>query len=428
MRSPAIVRVALLVLALALNVLGQERNRGLPARLTLKDGWLMKSSAEVKPEGDAISTEAFVPERWYPTSVPSTVLSALTRNGVYPDLRIGLNSFRIPDASDEFNQQHDLAKFSHLPDKRNPWKDPYWYRTEFTLPEAARGRRVWLNFDGINYRADVWLNGRRVADASQVVGSFSRYRFDVTEHVRFDGKNCLAVKMHQMDHPGMPDTQLDVVRQGPQVSEGNHEGRGPGRCSSATTACRTVPDRNIGLWQDVYLEFSGPVEIRDPFVVTRLPLPQTSPATLQVSADAGERRRGAAAGGRAARDASRRPAGSSSKKVELAPGETKQVVFSADEHPALRIDSRGCGGRRNYGPQNLYHLGLRFEAAGQSCRSAASRLRHSPGHARNCTSSTAPTGCACSSTARRSSAAAATSSRNSCSSGTRNAWRPRSAI
>jgi len=161
------MRVALSIASLlagAGHVLAQQPTGELPARLLLKEGWLVKSTAEVKEEGEVVST----------------VLNTLIKRGVYPDLRIGLNSFRIPDASDEFNRRHDLAKYSYLPDKRNPWKDPYWYRTEFGLPEAARGKRAWLNFNGIN----VWLNGKRIADSQQVAGSFSRYRFDVTEPAR----------------------------------------------------------------------------------------------------------------------------------------------------------------------------------------------------------------------------------------------------
>jgi len=61
-----------------------------------------------------------------------------------------------------FNQGHDLARFSQLPDRRNPWRDPYWFRTGFHLPALPAGRRVWLHFDAINYRADVWLNGRQI--------------------------------------------------------------------------------------------------------------------------------------------------------------------------------------------------------------------------------------------------------------------------
>ena len=79
-------------------------------------------------------------------------------------VRFGLDAFRIPDSSDEFNRKHDLAKFSYLPDKRNPWRDPYWYRTEFTLPAVPVGQHLRLNFNCINYRADVWLNGVRIAE------------------------------------------------------------------------------------------------------------------------------------------------------------------------------------------------------------------------------------------------------------------------
>ncbi len=174
--------------AASLSAHGQDDSGA--ATIRLRENWLLKSSYQMDQDGATISTCQFIPQGWIPTRVPCTVLGALIRNGVYPDMRIGLNSFRVPDASDEFNQEHDLAKYSHLPDKRNPWKDPYWYRTEFTLPAARAARRVWLNFDGIHYRADVWLNGRQVAEANQVAGSFSRYRFDVTDHVRPEGRTA----------------------------------------------------------------------------------------------------------------------------------------------------------------------------------------------------------------------------------------------
>ena len=155
------------------------------------------------PAGTSSPPTASRPRAGTPPRVPSTVLAALVRNGVYPDPRVGLNDLRIPDASDEFNRKHDLAKFSHLPDGRNPWKDPYWYRTEFTLPDSARARRVWLNFEAINYRADVWLNGRRIADRAGMVGALRRFEFDVTGAVA-PGKNCLAVMVYPWTIPACP--------------------------------------------------------------------------------------------------------------------------------------------------------------------------------------------------------------------------------
>jgi exo-1,4-beta-D-glucosaminidase len=333
-----------------------------PPRMSLKQGWRLQSTVLVKPEGDAVSTAAFPVDGWYGTTVPSTVLSALTKSGVYPDVRVGLNSFRIPDASDDFNRQHDLAKYSHLPDKRNPWKDPYWYRTEFTLPPASRHERVWLCFDGIHYRADLWLNGQRIADARQVAGSFSRYRFDITGQVKFDAKNCLAVKIHQMDHPGTPETQLDLFGK-----DRNYHKEGMQDVGLAMfigyDCMPTVPDRNLGLWQDVYLEFTGAVDLRHPFVTSQLPLPQTNSARLTVQVEL-VNATGAPQEG-VLRGTIEETGGQLSKKVELSPGENKTVILSAGEFPALLVKEPRLWWPKNYGPQNLYHLALRFQGNSQ---------------------------------------------------------------
>ncbi len=105
-------------------------------RQVLADGWLLQSSSLVPETGQQVSTTAYRPDKWYTASAPSTVLGVLVNSGVYPDPRVGLDSYKIPDSSDEFNAEHDLAKYSHLPDKRNPWRDPYWYRKEFSLPQT----------------------------------------------------------------------------------------------------------------------------------------------------------------------------------------------------------------------------------------------------------------------------------------------------
>ena len=107
-------------------------------RISLRAGWHIRSSTQVEEDGAVLSSGAFVPHDWHPATVPTTVLNALVKDGVYPDPRIGLNNFCIPDASDEFNVQHDLARYSHLPGGANPWHAAYWYRTEFSLP-ADRG-------------------------------------------------------------------------------------------------------------------------------------------------------------------------------------------------------------------------------------------------------------------------------------------------
>ena len=171
-----------------------------------------------------------------------------------------MNTFLIPDASDEFNQKHDLSKHSHLPAQRNPWRDPYWYRTQFFLPPAAQRPRTWLNFKAINCRADVWLNGRRIADHQTMVGALQRFRFDISDAAA-SGLNHLAVKVHPVDHAAEPDTQLEVF--------GNTRAYQKDLMKDVTlpmfigyNCMPPVPDRNMGLWQGVSVDFTGAVDIR----------------------------------------------------------------------------------------------------------------------------------------------------------------------
>ena len=158
----------------------QAHPAGPPNRLELSGDWEMQSSVVIRTDGARLSRPGSGVRDWYAVKVPTTVLHALTKAGVYPDLRIGLNAYKTPDSSDEFNARHDLSKFSHLPDKRNPWRDPWWFRREFTLPKLPADRRVWLHFDAINYRAEVWLNGNKVADREQMVSMNQRFDFDVS--------------------------------------------------------------------------------------------------------------------------------------------------------------------------------------------------------------------------------------------------------
>ncbi len=318
--------------------------------LTLADGWQLQSSVLVKEDGARLSMPDYRANGWYTTRVPSTVLSALVKNGVYPDPRFGLDAFRIPDSSDEFNRKHDLAPFSHLPGKRNPWRSPYWYRTKFTLPVVEPGRLLWLNFNCINYRADVWLNGIRIADRDTMVGMFQRFRFEITAHVR-PGRNALAVRIHPVDHPGEPDAQLDVFGK----SRGEHKEieRDVTMIESVGYDCMmTVPDRNMGICQEVLLEWTGPVDIRHPFIVTELPLPDTSRATLQVSAElvnaSASPVRGLLRGRVAGTDVS------FEQPVELAAHETR--LIRVDPKPVMQAPRLWWP--VNHGEQHLYELKL----------------------------------------------------------------------
>jgi hypothetical protein len=176
-------------------------------QLDLGGEWRLQHSSLVAGANRAVSSVGFPVAGWHRADMPTTVLNALVHAGVYPDPRHGLNNYRIPDASDEFNVLHDLEQYSHLPDRRNPWRDPWWYRLEFEAPSAV-GQHQRLVFEAINYRADIWLNGRKVADKTAIVGGLRRFTLDVTGVLAPGRINALAVRVYPPDHPGIPQAQL----------------------------------------------------------------------------------------------------------------------------------------------------------------------------------------------------------------------------
>lgn len=323
----------------------------------LAENWQLQSLFVVKEPGATVSSSDYKPERWYPVSVPTTALGALVKHGVYPDPRIGMNAYLIPDASEEFNTAHDLGKFSHLPNQRNPWKDPYWFRTTFDLPALGVDEHAWLVFKGINYRAEVWVNGRRIADRGQMVGMYRQFRFDITA-CAVRGRNALAVKVFPVDHPGTPDTQW--VPFGPYRNYATKELLKDVTFTMAIgyDCMPTIPDRAMGIWQEVLLELTGPVEIRNPFVVTDLPLPKTDPACLTVTADVANLTDAAQVG--VLQGEIGKGEVEFEQRVELGPRETRLVRFTPAAFPQLAISKPRLWWPRNYGPQNLHSLRLAF--------------------------------------------------------------------
>src|SRR5258708_39822155 len=65
--------------------------------------------------------------------------------------------------------------------KNSPFRCAWWFRTEFTAPPEMAQKISWLDFLGINYRANVWLNGKKIADAKDVAGKVVTFEFFVSE-------------------------------------------------------------------------------------------------------------------------------------------------------------------------------------------------------------------------------------------------------
>jgi hypothetical protein len=248
----------------------------------------LQSSALINSSGAEISTSGFKSKvYWFPVNVPSTVLTGLVANKIYPDPYSGLNNMMIPDASDEFNKKYNLERYSFLPNDPNPWKKPYWYRSAFTVPENDNGRCFQLIFKGINYRAAVWLNGKQITDSTQMAGMFAEYSLDVSREIKPGAENVLAVKIYPLDFPGLPATeQLKALGDffengGPTGDIGKNVTM---LCSVGWDWIPPVRDRNMGIWLPVYLRTSGGVTISDPKVVTTLPkLPDTTLASISMN-------------------------------------------------------------------------------------------------------------------------------------------------
>ncbi len=225
----------------------------------IKGGWKLVPAPALKgADGAAISSPGFDDGHWYAATVPGTVLTTLVDRGVYPDPAYDLNNMAIPETLN---------------------KQDYWYRTEVEAPAALAGRHAELTFEGINYAAEAWLNGHRLGD---VKGAFIRGRFDVTGLIRPGQANVLAVRISPPPHPGIPQEQSIVA--GPGENGGLQMEDGP--TFVATEGWDWIPgvrDRNSGIWQPVVLSASGDVRIRDPQVVTTLPLPDRSHADVTVT-------------------------------------------------------------------------------------------------------------------------------------------------
>jgi hypothetical protein len=223
----------------------------------LRTRWKLAAAPGVTGSGEQISVPGFEDKSWMHATVPGTVLTSMVDRGVYPDPDFGLNNMAIPESLN---------------------KQDYWYRIEFDAPREAAGQHTALTFLGINYAAEVWLNGKRLGDLR---GAFIRGTFDVSAFLRAGGPNALAVRVSPPPHPGIPEEES--IKAGPGENGGAMCLDGP--TFVATEGWDWIPairDRNTGIWQDVVLSITGALTLGDPQVVTHLPLPDISSADVTI--------------------------------------------------------------------------------------------------------------------------------------------------
>ncbi len=223
-------------------------------RIDLHSGWAIDSAAAVTDKGDVLSRPSYEARNWYQTTVPSTVVAAMVADKVFNDPGYGINLRSYPGVNYAIGR--NFATLQMPPG--SPFRGGWWYRTKFEIPSSAADKNIQLHFDGINYRANVWLNGRQIANAKQVAGMWRLYEFDVTGLVEA-GPNALAIEVFP---PAPRDLANTFVDWNPMP-----------------------PDKGMGLWREVYLTMSGPVSIRLPQVRTKLDLPDLENAHLEVTAE-----------------------------------------------------------------------------------------------------------------------------------------------
>ena len=328
----------------------------------------LQSSALITASGEELSTPEYNSKvYWFPVQVPSTVLTGLVANGVYPDPYSGLNNMLIPDASDEFNKKYDLEKFSYLPNDPNPWKNPYWYRTAFKVPSADNGRCFQLIFKGINYRAGIWLNGRQVTDSTQMAGMFAQYSLDVSSYIKAGEKNVLAIKIYPLDYPGLPSTeQLNALGDfypngGPTGDIGKNVTM---LCSVGWDWVPPVRDRNIGIWLPVYLRTSGGVTIGNAKITTELAGEQdTSAAKLSLSLSLYNHTSSNDMGKLTVKISPENFRGKSCqfiKNVAVGSDDSNIIELNSNNTKELIFNKPGIWWPNGYGKPNLYRIRLQY--------------------------------------------------------------------
>jgi len=277
----------------------------------------MQSSCVDKSSAEAISTPGFAAKNWHKAEVPGTIVGALVADKTLPDPNYGINLKSFPGVSlggEEPFSNRDMPAES-------PYRCSFWFRTEFSTPTDFPNNPAWLHFLGINYRANIWLNGKKIAERADVAGAYRTYEFRIDSLLLKSGKNALAIEVFA---PEKNDLGLTWVDWNP-----------------------TPPDKDMGIWREVFISPSGPVTLRSPFVASKLSTDYKS-AALTLTADVRNTtdhpvKTTVSVDFYPTNVLPSDPAGNRSntvhvsQPVELAANETKTVRFTPEQFPQLNL-------------------------------------------------------------------------------------------
>jgi len=263
------ILISLLFAGMILHVSGNEKNNvfAIPqsgGKTLLNSNWITRQAVYVTVDGAVLSSGKQDFKGWIPATVPGTVLTTLMNNGVVPSPYFGMNNTLIPDI---FHTGNDFYT--------------YWFVNQFNIPEIGKDKRIWLNFRGINYKAEIFLNGKRISTTTHE-GMFIRKSYDITDAVVSGNVNTLAVLVLPPDPPGEDN--------GGQAGDGQIARNNTMHFTAGWDWIQAVRDRNTGIWDEVSLTTTGNIRLMHPQVVSKVPgvrIPdgKQADATLLVNAE-----------------------------------------------------------------------------------------------------------------------------------------------
>jgi len=289
----------------------------------LNDNWTIQSADHVKFSGDEISQPTFNAENWINGDIPATVMTILRENGEYQNLFMGDNMDKV-----------DKTRF----------QQPWWYRKSFDVSDYESKAVYQLRFEGLNYKANIWVNGNRVGDASNIEGPFSRWTFDVSRYLK-EGSNAIAVEVIP---PVKGDLTIGFVDWNP-----------------------AAPDENMGLWRGVELIKTASISIESPYVTTKLDqstwkdaelavttfvtnhTDETQKATIHVSIDG---------------------LGQIDHVVELKAREAKDVRIDAKQYSVLKVKDAKLWWPNNLGEPHMYDMAISASVNGKESQRIDTRF------------------------------------------------------
>jgi exo-1,4-beta-D-glucosaminidase len=322
----------LLIAALCAGLSAQVRTRvpqpGFGEVIKLRDGWRMQSLYKVEKGGSVISNAGFPVTSWYPVSVPTTVVSALLKLKQYPDPDFGMNLRKLPGVTYPIGEN-----FSNIPMRQDsPFMVPWWFRKTFDLPASYKGKTIWLDLGGINYRANIFLNGKQIGTYDDVAGAWRTYELDITSAAQPGKENVLAVEIFS---PTEKDLAITFVDWNP-----------------------APPDKNMGMFREVEIRTSGPVAVRYPAVISKVDPDERAHLTVTALLTNASQTdvRGQLKGKIGELEFS--------QDVQLKPNEQKDITFDPTQFPQLNLDHPHLWWPVQMGSPELNQLELRFEVNG----------------------------------------------------------------